>query len=104
MNNASFEHIEAKIINFLHDAKIPRHASQIAIQIRETREHTLQAIQKLVKNGAIKGVQDFTFLKATGEIMAYVLANTVMGPTPLMPSIPPPPATSRTHRRRASGG
>lgn len=104
MNNALFEHIEAKIINLLHDAKGARHASQIAIQIRETREHTLQAIQKLVKNGTIKGVQDFTFLNSTGETMAYALADTALEPTPLTPSIPPPQATPPTHRRRASGG
>jgi hypothetical protein len=101
MNNASFEHIEAKIINFLHDTKVPRHASQIAIQIRETREHTLHAIQKLIKNGAIRGVQDFALLNSTGEIMAYALANSALRPTPTMPSVPPPQPATPTHRRRA---
>lgn len=101
MNNASFEHIEAKIINFLHDAKVPRHASQIAIQIRETREHTLHAIQKLIKNGAIRGVQDFALLNSTGEIMAYALANSAQRPTPTMPSVPPPRPAAPAHRRRA---
>lgn len=101
MNTASFEHIEAKIVNFLHDTKAPRHASQIAVQIRETREHTLQAIQKLIKNGAIRGVQDFTLLHSTGEIMAYTLANTTLEPTPTLPSVPPPPPGAPAHRRRA---
>lgn len=101
MNDALFEHIEAKIINFLHDAEAPRHASQIAIQIGETREHTLHAIQKLIKNGAIRGVQDFALLNSTGEIMAYALANTVLRPTPTIPSVPPPSPTAPTHRRRA---
>jgi capsular polysaccharide biosynthesis protein len=104
MNNASFEHIEAKIINVLHDAKAPRHASEIAVQIREKREHTLQAIQKLVKNGTIKGVQDFTLLHSTGEIMAYALINLVLGPAPTLPSVPPPPPSAPAHRRRAVGG
>ena len=104
MNNALFEHIEAKIINFLHDAKAPRHASEIAVQIREKREHTLQAIQKLVKNGMIKGVQDFTLLNSTGEIMAYALAHSVLGPAPTMPSVPPPPPTAPAHRRRVARG
>ena len=99
MKNPSFEHIEAKIINFLHDTKAPTHASQIAVHIRETREHTLQAIQRLVKNRAIRGVQDFTLLHSTGEIMAYVHANAVLEPTPVMPSVPPPRHTPRAHRR-----
>jgi hypothetical protein len=101
MNNASFEHIEAKIINFLHDAKVPRQASQIALQIRETREHTLQAIQKLITNGAIRGVQDLALLHSTGEIMAYALADSALKPTPAMPSVPPPQPATPAHRRRA---
>jgi hypothetical protein len=103
MNDASFEHIEAKIINLLHDAKSPTHASRIAVDIRERREHTLQAIQRLVRNGAIKGVQDFTLLNSTGEIMAYVLANAVLGPTPAMPSVPPPRHSPPAPRRPAVG-
>ena len=104
MNNALFEHIEAKIVNFLHDTKAPRHASQIAVQIREKREHTLQAIQKLVRNGTIKGVQDFTLLNSTGEIMAYALTTVAPGPTPDMPAVPPPSPSAPAHRRRAVGG
>ena len=104
MNNASFEHIEAKIINFLHDAKVPQHASQIAVQIHEKRELTLHAIQKLVKSSAIRGVQDFTLLNSTGEIMAYALANAALGPAPSVPSVPPPQPTPPAHRRRAIGG
>lgn len=104
MNNASFEHIEAKIVNLLHDTKAPTHASRIAVQIREKREHTLQAIQKLVNNGTIKGVQDFTLLNSTGEIMAYGLTNLAPGPTPAMPSVPPPQPALPAHRRRAIRG
>jgi hypothetical protein len=103
MNNALFEHIEAKIVNFLHDAKVPTHASRIAVQIREKREHTLQAIQKLVSNGTIRGVQDLTLLNSTGEIMAYTLTNLSLEPTPTLPSIPPPQPTLPAHRRRAVG-
>ena len=103
MNNALFEHIEAKIINFLHDAKVPVHASRIAVQIREKREHTLQAIQKLVSNGTISGVQNLTLLNSTGEIMAYTLTHLAPGPTPTMPSVPPSPPTSPAHRRREVG-
>ncbi len=101
MNKASFEHIEAKIINFLHDAKAPQHASQIAIKIRETREHTLHAIQKLIKNGAIRGVQNFALLNSTGEIVAYAQANSALGPTPTVPSVPPSQPAVPAHRRRA---
>ena len=104
MNNALFEHIEAKIINLLHDAEAPRHASRIAVQIRETREHTLHAIQKLIKNGAIRGVQDFSLLHSTGEIMAYALANTALGPTATVPPVPPPQPTASAHRRRVARG
>jgi hypothetical protein len=53
----------------------------------------------LVKNRAIRGVQDFTLLHSTGEIMAYVHANAVLEPTPVMPSVPPPRHTPRAHRR-----
>jgi hypothetical protein len=49
-------------------------------------------------------VQDFTFLNSTGEIMAYALAHTALGPAPVMPAVPPPqPAPSR-HRRPMVGG
>ena len=91
MKQALLEHIEAKVINFLHDVKGPVHASQIASHIQERREDTLHAIQKLVKNNTLKSVQNFTFFNTTGEIMAYTLADTT--PTPVAPSVPPPPLT-----------
>jgi len=100
MKTALLEHIEAKIINFLFDTKAPNHASQIALHIYETREDTLQAIQKLVKSSTIKGIQDFTFFTSTGETMAYILANTSQVPTPFAPSVPPSPLTS--HGRRGA--
>jgi len=102
MNSASLEHIEAKVINFLHDTKVPHHASQIATQIREKREETLRVIQRLVRNGTIKGVQDFTLLNSTGEITAYVLDNAAVPPA--LPSAPPPPPAPRAHRRPVAGG
>lgn len=86
------EHIEAKVINFLHDAKGPAHASQIAVHIQERRQDTLHAIQRLVKNNTLKGVHDFAFFNSTGEIMAYTLADTAPQPTPVAPSIPIPPS------------
>jgi hypothetical protein len=96
MKAAPREHIEAKIINLLHDAKAPSHASQIAIQIQETREATLQAIQRLVKSSTIRSLQDFTFLKSTGETVAYALADRSPTTVSFPPSVPPsrmtPPA------------
>ena len=91
MKQALLEHIEAKVINFLRDAKAPVHASQIAVRIQERREDTLHALQRLVKNRTIKGVQDLAFFNSTGEIMAYILADTALQPTPVDPSIPIPP-------------
>lgn len=104
MNESLLEHIEAKIINFLHDTKTPHHASQIAVHIREKREHTLQAIQKLVKNRTIKGVQDFALFGSTGETMAYTLVNVAPEPTPVMPSIPPSRLTPRARPGSTPGG
>jgi len=104
MNVSLLEHIEAKIINFLHDTKTPHHASQIAVHIREKREDTLQAIQKLVKNRTIKGVQDLALFGSTGETMAYTLVNVAPGPTPSMPAVPPSRLTPPAHRRPALGG
>lgn len=94
MNESLLEHIEAKIINFLHDTKAPHHASRIAVHIREKREDTLQAIQKLVNNRTIRGVQDFALFGSTGETMAYELVNVAPEPTPVMPPITPSPLTS----------
>lgn len=104
MNQSLREHVEAKIINFLHDTKSPHHASRIAVHIREKREDTLHAIQKLVKNGTIKGVQDLALLGSTGETMAYTLVNVAPGPTLVMPSIPPARLTPRAGHSSAPGG
>ncbi len=104
MNELLREHIEAKIINFLHDTKTPHHASRIAVHIREKREDTLQAIQKLVKNQTIKGVQDLALFGSTGEIIAYTLANAAPGPTPGMPAVPPSRSTPPAPRRPVLGG
>ena len=98
MKTALLEHIEAKIINFLFDTKAPNHASQIALHIYETREDTLQAIQKLVKSSTIKGIQDFTFFTSTGETVAYTLADTSPMPMPFAPSVPPAPLTRQLRR------
>lgn len=103
MNVSLLEHIEAKIINFLYDAKSPHPASQIAVHIREKREDTLQAIRKLVKNRTIKGVQDFALFGSTGETMAYTLVNGAPGPTLVMPSIPPSRSTPQAHSRSTPG-
>ncbi|HUA39309.1 MAG TPA: hypothetical protein VMA35_13035 [Candidatus Sulfopaludibacter sp.] len=103
MNVSLLEHIEAKIINFLHDVKTPHHASRIAVHIREKREDTLQAIQKLVENRIIKGVQDFALFGSTGETMAYELVNVAPEPTPVMPPIPPSPLPPQTRHRPAPG-
>lgn len=88
MKQASLEHIEAKVMNFLHDTKSPRHASQIAVHIQEKREDTLYAIQQLVKNQTIKNVQDFSLFDATGETTAYRLVDGVLQAMPVAPSIP----------------
>ena len=104
MNVSLLEHIEAKIINFLHDAKTPHHASRIAVRIRKKREDTLQAIQKLVENRTIMGVQDFALFGSTGETMAYTLVNVAPGPTPVMSAVPPSRLTPPAHRRSTPGG
>ena len=104
MNMSLLEHIEAKIINYLHDTKTPHHASQIAVHIREKREDTLQAIQKLVNNRSIRGVQDFALFGSTGETMAYTLVNVAPGPTPVMPAMPPSRLTPPTGQRPTPGG
>lgn len=106
MNLVLLEHIEAKVINLLHDAKEPVHASQIAGHIQERREDTLHAIQRLVKNNTIKGVQDFAFFNTTGETMAYTLVDGALRQTPLDPSIPipPPQPVSPAPRRPTPGG
>jgi hypothetical protein len=93
MKKALLEHIEAKVINFLHDVKEPAQASQIAVHIQERREDTHHAIQRLVKNNTLKSVQDFTYFNTTGEIMAYTLADTAPPPAPVASSVPPPPLT-----------
>jgi hypothetical protein len=103
MNVSLLEHIEAKIINFLHDTKTPYHASEIAVRIREKREDTLQAIQKLVTNRTIRGVQDFALFGSTGETMAYTLVNLLPGPAPVMPSISPSRLTPRARHRSTPG-
>ena len=103
MNVSLLEHMEAKIINFLHDSKTPRHASQIAVHIHEKREDTLQVIQKLVKNRTIRGVQDFALFGSTGETMAYTLVNAAPGATPVMPSIPPSSLTPRARHSATPG-
>lgn len=91
MNRALQEHIEAKIINFLRDTKIPIHASQIAARIQERREDTNHAIQRLVKNQTVHPVQDLAYFKSTGETMAYALADIDLKQPPIDPSIPIPP-------------
>lgn len=106
MTQALLEHIEAKIINFLHDAKAPVQASQIAVHIQEKREDTVLAIQKLVGNNTIKGVQDFTFFNTTGETMAYSLAGDAVPQTPADPAVPippPQPVSPSSHRPDVGG-
>jgi hypothetical protein len=98
MKAAPLEHIEAKIINLLHDTQAPNHASQIAVHIQETREDTLQAIQRLVKSSTIRSIQDFTFLNSTGETIAYTLANPSVPAAPFAASVPPPRAAPRAPR------
>ena len=102
MKQALLEHIEAKVINFLRDMKDPIHVSQIAVHIQERREDTLQAVQRLVKNGTLKGVQDLTFFNSTGETMAYILADTALLPTPTAPPIPIPPSPPTSPLQRGS--
>ena len=75
MNRTLQEHIEAKVINFLREAKIPTHASQIAARIQEKRDDTNHAIQSLVRNKIVSGVQNLAVFKSTGETMAYLLAD-----------------------------
>ena len=93
MKTALREHIEAKIINWLHDKKAPNRASEIALHIHETREDTLQAIQRLVRSNTIKSIQDFTLFSSTGETVAYTLADISPPPSTFPPSIPPPRLT-----------
>lgn len=100
MNQALLEHMEAKVINFLRDVKAPAHASRIAVHIQEKREDTLQAVQRLVKNRTLKGVQDLALFNSTGETTAYVLADAALLPMAVDPSIPIPP----THPARSSAG
>ncbi len=89
MKAAPREHIEAKIINCLRDLKAPGNASQIAIQIQETREDTVRAIQRLVKDRTLKGRQDFALFNSTGETVAYTLADPLLQPALIPPAVPP---------------
>jgi ribosomal protein S28E/S33 len=98
MKEAPREHIEAKIINFLRDLKTAGHASQIAAYIQESREDTLRAIQRLVKDGTLKGKQDFTLFNSTGETVAYTLADPLLQPA-LIPGAVPPSASAPQARR-----
>jgi len=91
MNQALLEHIEAKVINFLRDSKAPVHVSQIAVHIQEKREDALQAVQRLVKNRTLKGVQNLACFNSTGETTAYVLADTALLPMAVDPALPIPP-------------
>ena len=97
MKTAPREHIEAKIINFLHDTKVPGHASQIAVHIQETIESTLQGIRRLVKDGTVNGQQDLTLFNVTGETTAYTLA--AAPPPALIPGAMPPKQLPRPVRR-----
>jgi predicted transcriptional regulator len=97
MKTAPREHIEAKVINYLHDSKAPGHASEIAVHIQETRENTIQVIQRLVKDGTIIGKQDLTLFNVTGETTAYTLA--AMLPPTVIPGSVPPKQISRQVRR-----
>jgi hypothetical protein len=89
MKTAPREHIEAKIINCLRDLQAPGNASQIAVQIQETREDTLQAIHRLVKDRTLKGRQDLTLFNTTGETVAYTLAGPLLQPALIPPAVPP---------------
>ena len=100
MKPETSEHIKAKIINCLRDLKTPGHASEIAVHIQETSEDTLQAIQQLVKDGTIKGKQDFTLFNSTGETVAYTLADPLLQPTLMPGSVPPAQSTPPTRRVR----
>ena len=106
MNQALLEHIEAKVINFLRDSKAPAHVSQVAVRIQEKREDTLQAVQRLVKNQTLKGVQNLACLNSTGETTAYVLADAALLPMAVDASVPisPPQATSPATRSPLLGG
>jgi hypothetical protein len=103
MKAAPLEHIEAKIINFLRDENAPCPISQIAVHIQETRENTLLAIQKLVKNRTVKTVQDLSLFNSTGETVAYDLADPSLLPAATMPFIPPSRLT-HSHRRGSHPG
>ena len=73
MNEAPFEEIELKIIQYLRKVKAPNVPSLIATEIRETREDTLQAIERLVKKGILHSERDFTFFNNTGETKAFFI-------------------------------
>ena len=66
--------IETKIIEFLGRVGAPNVPSQIACYIHEPREETNRAIERLVKQGRLYSVSDFTFLNSTRETTAYGLA------------------------------
>ena len=89
MQGAPREHIEAKLINCLRDLNAPGHASQIAVHIQETREDTLRAIQRLVRDKTIKGRQDLALFNTTGETVAYTLADPALQPALIPASVPP---------------
>ncbi len=100
MKAAPREHIEAKIINCLRDLKAPGTASQIAVHIQETRDDTLRAIHRLVKDRTIKGKQDFTLFNSTGEVVAYTLADPLLQPALIPGSVPPAPSRRGPTLRR----
>ena len=81
----------------------PGHASEIAVHIQETRQDTLQAIQPLVKDGTIKGKQDFALFNSTGETVAYTLADPLLQPTLIPPSAPPSQSTPQIRRGPTPG-
>ena len=95
MKQVLLEHIEAKVINFLRDSKVPVHVSQIAVHIQEKREDALQAVQRLIKNRTLKSVQNLALFNSTGETTAYVLADATLLPMAVDPSIPIPPPQPR---------
>lgn len=101
MKQTLMEHIEAKIMNLLHDLNKPIPASQIAAKIQEKRQDTLQAVQRLVRNNTIKGVQDLTLFNLTGETMAYVLTVGALPPK-VTPPIPIPPSAHAPPFQRGS--
>lgn len=103
MKAAAREHIEAKIMNCLRDLNVPGTASQIALQIQETRDDTLRAVQRLVKDGTIKGQQDLALFNTTGETVAYTLADPALQP-PLVPGPVPPTQSAPPLRHRPGPG